>query len=148
MKIYLNNDFDTYLIPNSEPTSIFRKFKELAEKKIKDKYPEAEIIYHRGRNLVITPDMDLEDKVLETVGNCFQSAYNEIADEHDRRNITIYICGKCGKKSDDYKDWLIAQRTDKPYGHQIIRCPECITDYARRLAGMKQQYYHLKKRAS
>jgi hypothetical protein len=60
--------------------------------------------------------------------------------------MTVAVCGKCGKSSEYGKaqkeGWLIAQRTDKPEGYLIIRCPEHITDHARRQAGLKQQYYH------
>lgn len=59
---------------------------------------------------------------------------------------TLIVCGKCGKPEEHSKaqggDWLIAQRVDKPEGYLIIRCPEHITDHARRQAGMKQEYYH------
>ncbi len=59
--------------------------------------------------------------------------------------ITNVVCSKCGKveKFDKARaeGWLVAQRLDKPEGHLIIRCPEHITDYARRQAGLRQQYY-------
>lgn len=62
---------------------------------------------------------------------------------------TRAVCGKCGK-SEEYYDaladgWLIAQRIDKPEGYYIIRCPEHITDHARRQAGLRQEYYHQHK---
>jgi hypothetical protein len=64
--------------------------------------------------------------------------------------MNIVVCGKCGR-TEEYSsavnsDWLIAQRQDKPEGHLIIRCPEHITDYARRLAGQKQQRHHINKK--
>lgn len=61
-------------------------------------------------------------------------------------NATIVVCGKCGKTEKYNKavanGWLIEQRIDKPAGHLIVRCDEHVTDYARRQAGLKQQYYH------
>jgi len=61
-------------------------------------------------------------------------------------DVTYYVCGKCGRTmqpdDNDKEFWIIAQRLGKPEGHLIIRCPEHTTDYARRLAGLKQQYYH------
>jgi len=61
---------------------------------------------------------------------------------------TFVVCSKCGKSA-EYANakatgWLIASREGKP-GYMIIRCPEHVTDHARRQAGMKQQYYHEKK---
>jgi hypothetical protein len=65
---------------------------------------------------------------------------------------TLIVCGKCGKPEEYSKaqggGWLIAQRVDKPEGYLIIRCPEHITDHARRQAGIKQQYYHQHKQTS
>jgi hypothetical protein len=60
---------------------------------------------------------------------------------------TTYVCGKCGKPATATQadGWLIAQRVGKPEGWLIIRCAEHITDHARRLAGLKQEYYHQKK---
>ena len=64
-------------------------------------------------------------------------------------NITNVICGKCGKVEEIGKGqaegWLIASRIDKPEGYLIIRCPEHITDHARRQAGQRQEYYHQHK---
>ena len=62
-------------------------------------------------------------------------------------NITNVVCGKCGKveETDKAAGWLIAQRVDKPEGYLIIRCPEHITDHARRQAGLRQEYYHQHK---
>jgi hypothetical protein len=64
-------------------------------------------------------------------------------------NLTIVICSKCGRPEEYAKavidGWLIAQRKGEPEGYLIIRCPEHTTDHARRLAGMKQQFYHQKK---
>lgn len=62
---------------------------------------------------------------------------------------TMVVCGKCGKNEEHDKakaqGWLIAQRVDQPEGYLIIRCPDHTTDYARRLAGLRQEYYHQKK---
>lgn len=62
---------------------------------------------------------------------------------------TMIVCSKCGKTSEHgaakREGWLIAQRTDKPEGYLIIRCPEHTTDHARRQAGLKQEYYHQNK---
>jgi len=56
-------------------------------------------------------------------------------------NTTYVVCSKCGKTEEYYKakagGWLIAQRINKPAGHLIIRCPEHITNYARRQTGQK-----------
>lgn len=62
---------------------------------------------------------------------------------------TNIVCSKCGKVEEIHKaraaGWLIAQRVDKPEGYLVIRCPEHITDYARRQAGLRQEYYHQHK---
>ena len=55
---------------------------------------------------------------------------------------TYHVCGKCGKPAADTDGWLIAQRVGKSEGWLIIRCPECVTDYARRIAGLTQQWYY------
>jgi hypothetical protein len=63
--------------------------------------------------------------------------------------ITSVICAKCGRVEEIGKaqaeGWLVAQRVGKPEGRLIVRCPEDITDYARRQAGLTQEYYHEKK---
>lgn len=65
-------------------------------------------------------------------------------------NKTNVVCSKCGKPADFSKaqaaGWLIAQRIDEPEGYLIIRCPEHITDHARKLAGLRQEYYHQNKK--
>jgi hypothetical protein len=59
------------------------------------------------------------------------------------------VCSKCGRsvKIEKAKSegWLIAQRIGQPEGYLIVRCPEHITDYARRIAGLPQEYYHQHK---
>jgi hypothetical protein len=64
---------------------------------------------------------------------------------------TIHICGKCGRPATlteaHAQGWLIAQREGQPEGWLIIRCAEHATDYARRIAGMKQEYYKQHKAA-
>lgn len=55
---------------------------------------------------------------------------------------TFYVCSKCGKTAEAdeaRRRWLIHQRAGEPQGHLVIRCPEHITEYARRLAGLPQQ---------
>jgi hypothetical protein len=57
--------------------------------------------------------------------------------------LTNVICSKCGC-SEEYgaarqAGWLIAQRDGQPEGHLIIRCPEHVSQHARRLAGLPQQ---------
>ena len=50
---------------------------------------------------------------------------------------TIYVCGKCGEASEHWEsldDWLIASNPNKA-GQMVIRCPQCITEYAIRKAG-------------
>ncbi len=63
--------------------------------------------------------------------------------------ITNVVCGKCGKVEEIDKakaaGWLIAPRVDKPEGYLIIRCKDHVTDYARRQAGLRQEYYHQHK---
>jgi hypothetical protein len=63
-------------------------------------------------------------------------------------NITTVFCSKCGLTSEYEKavsdGWLIAPMVGKP-NHMVIRCPKHITDHARRLAGLRQEYYHQKK---
>jgi hypothetical protein len=62
----------------------------------------------------------------------------------------LIVCSKCGrteKYDQAAKDgWLIAQRKDQPEGYLIIRCPEHTTDHARKLAGLRQEYYHQHKK--
>lgn len=53
--------------------------------------------------------------------------------------ITTYlVCSKCGRLEEYHKaksdKWLIASHKRKS-GLLIIRCPNCITDYAKRNAG-------------
>lgn len=64
-------------------------------------------------------------------------------------NIPVVICAKCGKvagyESAKAEGWLIAERIDKP-GHMVIRCPEHITDHARKQAGLRQEWYHQHKK--
>ena len=57
-------------------------------------------------------------------------------------NTTYHVCGKCGKLALNTDDWLIAQRVGQPEGYLIIRCPEHVTDHARRIAGLTQQWFH------
>lgn len=58
---------------------------------------------------------------------------------------TLYVCGKCGRTADDrhVRDWLVAKRVDtaeaRVEGWMVIRCPEHITAYARRIAGLPQK---------
>jgi len=50
---------------------------------------------------------------------------------------TIFVCGKCGRSTtslDDNSRWLI-KPNKKRKGQMIIRCPDCTTNYALRLAG-------------
>ena len=65
------------------------------------------------------------------------------------KNETLVICSKCGKPLEisqaKAEGWLIAQRIEKPEGWLIIRCTEHITDHARKLAGLRQEYYHQHK---
>lgn len=57
---------------------------------------------------------------------------------------TLYVCGKCGRTADELhvRDWLIASRTDtaeaRAEGWMVIRCPQHITAYSRRIAGLPQ----------
>lgn len=64
-------------------------------------------------------------------------------------NLTTVICSKCGRPEEYDKavtaGWLIAQRKGEPEGWLIVRCPQHITDHARKLAGLRQEYYHQKK---
>lgn len=64
-------------------------------------------------------------------------------------NATLIVCSKCGKPREisaaKTEGWLIAQRVGQPEGYLIIRCPEHITDHARKLAGLRQEYYHQHK---
>ena len=43
---------------------------------------------------------------------------------------TLYVCSKCGAVSDEVSGWLIGPR--RKGEALVIRCPECITDYALR----------------
>ena len=65
-------------------------------------------------------------------------------------NNTLIVCSKCGKPIEFGKakleGWLVAQRIKQPEGYLIIRCPEHITDHARKLAGLRQEYYHEQKK--
>ena len=55
--------------------------------------------------------------------------------------MIVIVCGACGLTAQlDTPGWLYAQRKDQPEGYLIIRCPAHHTDYARRLAGLPQQY--------
>jgi len=52
--------------------------------------------------------------------------------------MTRVVCAKCGK-TEAYdrarpKGWLVALRKNSLW-QLVIRCPNCITPYARRLAG-------------
>jgi hypothetical protein len=54
-------------------------------------------------------------------------------------HITLVVCKKCGKTA-EYQQakkagWLIASRKGKP-GDTVIRCPEHLTGYASRQAGV------------
>ena len=64
-------------------------------------------------------------------------------------NKTLVVCSKCGKPNEFEKakseGWLVAQRIGQPEGYLIIRCSEHITDHARKLAGLRQEYYHQHK---
>jgi DNA-directed RNA polymerase subunit RPC12/RpoP len=66
-------------------------------------------------------------------------------------NKTLIVCSKCGKPIEFEKakseGWLVAQRIEQPEGYLIIRCPEHITDHARKLAGLRQEYYHEQKKS-
>jgi hypothetical protein len=57
--------------------------------------------------------------------------------------LTNVVCSKCGKVA-EYEQaqaagWFIHQRVNAPDGHLVIRCPEHVTEYARRIAGVPQQ---------
>jgi len=56
---------------------------------------------------------------------------------------SLLVCDKCGMTAEITDavrtDWLKAQRNDKPQGFLIIRCPNCINEYARRLANLPRQ---------
>ena len=55
---------------------------------------------------------------------------------------TFVVCSKCGKTAEygqaQRTGWLIEQRINAPQGHLIIRCPDHITEYARRQAGLSR----------
>jgi hypothetical protein len=56
---------------------------------------------------------------------------------------TRIVCSKCGR-SEEFgaaltSGWLYHQRADAPEGYMVIRCPEHISEHARRLAGLPQQ---------
>jgi thiaminase len=60
---------------------------------------------------------------------------------------TRIVCTKCGRSEDLDQaladGWLYATMVAKAnQGYMVIRCPEHITDYARRQAGLRQEYYH------
>ena len=69
----------------------------------------------------------------------------------NKMNKTYAVCSKCGKPKEwgeaKKEGWLIMQRESAPQGYLIIRCPEHITDHARKLAGLRQEYYHQHKKA-
>lgn len=57
--------------------------------------------------------------------------------------MAYIVCSKCGKIAEvtgpNYPPgWLVHQRKGKPAWHLIIRCPEHVTAYALRLAGLPQ----------
>ncbi len=56
---------------------------------------------------------------------------------------TRIVCSKCGRTAEYGQaiadGWLYAQRIGAPEGHLIIRCPEHVSQHARRLAGLPQQ---------
>jgi len=60
---------------------------------------------------------------------------------------TFVVCSKCGKTAEygqaQYTGWLIQQQINAPQGHLIIRCPDCITTYARRQAGLPRSKLYL-----
>ena len=62
------------------------------------------------------------------------------------RTMSHVHCDKCGRVIEYDRamnaGWLVAQRVDKTTWYLVVRCPKHITDYARRLAGIKQEYYH------
>lgn len=64
---------------------------------------------------------------------------------HLYRAATLYVCNRCGRTSDEQhvRDWLIAPRVDsaeaRVEGWMVIRCPQHITEYARRIAGLPQR---------
>jgi len=52
---------------------------------------------------------------------------------------TIYVCGKCGRQSDEdhVRGWLMGESKnaeDRWNGVMVIRCTDCITEYAIRKA--------------
>lgn len=56
---------------------------------------------------------------------------------------TRIVCSKCGK-SEEFgaalaSGWLYHQRAGEPEGYLVIRCPQHISEHARRLAGLPQQ---------
>jgi hypothetical protein len=56
---------------------------------------------------------------------------------------TRIVCSKCGK-SEEFgaalaSGWLYRQRAGEPEGYLVIRCPQHISEHARRLAGLPQQ---------
>lgn len=57
--------------------------------------------------------------------------------------LTVLICGNCGRtqeRASAFKaGWLEGQRKDAPVGHLIIKCPDHVTAYALKLAGLPQQ---------
>lgn len=63
------------------------------------------------------------------------------SETREYRAATLYVCGKCGRTADDQhvRDWLIAPRVDSAEGWMVIRCPQHITEYARRIAGLPQR---------
>lgn len=70
---------------------------------------------------------------------------------HESIEITLFIaCQKCFRNmtdSDDYSEWLIHEHKDSQPDRKmtVIRCPDCTTDHARRLCGLRQEYYHQQK---
>jgi DNA-directed RNA polymerase subunit RPC12/RpoP len=50
---------------------------------------------------------------------------------------TIYVCSKCGAKTTNKNEryWLIRSNPSKS-GEMVIRCPDHVTAYAERKAGL------------
>jgi hypothetical protein len=58
---------------------------------------------------------------------------------------TNVICSKCGKVAEHdqakREGWLISRRAGAPEGYLVIRCPEHVTEHARRQAGLSQRIH-------
>lgn len=81
----------------------------------------------------------------EWEGGREQQAWEDLA-EFAKYHGWFVVCEKCGRYEQPDKakagGWLVAERKGEPKGRLIIRCPEHITDHARKQAGLRQEYYH------